>query len=92
MTSRPESPESALRCEELAGLLAARGEIDDATALYERAVAIKRQVLGPRHPDLARTLHDLALLQQSSGLVEEAGALWAEARRILDLEMRRNLP
>ena len=33
---------------------------------------------------LARTLHDLALLQERSGLFEEACALWAEARRILE--------
>jgi hypothetical protein len=64
--------------------LAGRGQVEDATALYERLVAIKREVLGPEHPELARTLHDLAVLQESSGLVEEAGALWAEARRILE--------
>lgn len=84
MTASPESQEIALRFEELAASLIARGQVDDAAVLYQRVVAIKREMLGPEHPELARTLHDLAVLQESSGMVEEAGALWAEARRILD--------
>lgn len=83
MTTSSESQDLALQVEELAASLVGRGQVEDATALYERLVAIKREVLGPAHPDLARTLHDLAVLQESSGRVEQAGALWAEARRIL---------
>jgi hypothetical protein len=83
VTTSSESQDLAVQVEELAESLVGRGQVDDATALYERLVAIKREVLGPDHPDLARTLHDLAVLQESSGRVEQAGALWAEARRIL---------
>jgi hypothetical protein len=83
LTVSRESQE-IVRFEELAAGLAARGQVDDAAAVYEQVVAMKRQVLGPGHPDLARTLHDLALLQEHSGQLEEAGALWAEARRIVD--------
>lgn len=84
LTTSSESQELAVQVEELAAALAGRGQVEDATALYERLVAIKRELLGPGHPDLARSLHDLAVLQESSGQVDEAGALWAEARRIIE--------
>jgi tetratricopeptide (TPR) repeat protein len=80
-----ETYDVALTCHELASLLADEGGVDQAVALYERALAIKRQVLGNEHPEVAATLHNLALLQQGKGAVDEARALWEEARTILEV-------
>jgi tetratricopeptide (TPR) repeat protein len=79
-----ETYDVALSCHELAGLLADEGDIDKAVALYERALAIMRQVLGNEHLEVAATLHNLALLRQGRGAVDEARALWEEARAILE--------
>lgn len=68
----------------LAKFLAGRGQVEQATALYERTVALRRQVLGPEHPEVAITLHNLALLYNAAGRVDDARALWAEARALLD--------
>lgn len=74
----------ARTCHELASHMVAVGDFDEAAALYEQALAIKRRVLGPGHPEVAATLHNLALLRQRTGSIEEARALWAEARTILE--------
>jgi tetratricopeptide (TPR) repeat protein len=69
---------------QLAKFLAGRGKVDQAIALYEHTVAIRRKVLGPEHPEVAITLHNLALLYNAAGRVEEANSMWAEARALLD--------
>jgi tetratricopeptide (TPR) repeat protein len=69
---------------EEAGVLEAEGRLDEAAALYERALSLKRTVHGPNHADVAATLHNLAVLRERMGHAEEAGALWAEARRMLE--------
>jgi tetratricopeptide (TPR) repeat protein len=40
--------------------------------LYQRALAIQEQALGPTHPDLADTMHHLARLREAQGHHEEA--------------------
>ncbi|MGD9100157.1 MAG: FxSxx-COOH system tetratricopeptide repeat protein, partial [Anaerolineae bacterium] len=40
--------------------------------VYERALAIRRQVLGERHPDTAQSLNNLGYLLQAMGDLEEA--------------------
>ena len=69
---------------QLAKFLAGRGKVDQAIALYEHTVTIRREVLGPEHPEVAITLHNLALLYNAAGRVEEANSMWAEARALLD--------
>ena len=45
--------------------LANQGKYDDAEPLYKRALTIKEEVLGPRHPDVASILNNLASLLES---------------------------
>ena len=45
--------------------LANQGKSDDAKPLYKRALAIREETLGPRHPDVALSLNSLAALLQS---------------------------
>ena len=45
--------------------LANQGKHDDAEPLYKRALTIRAKVLGPRLPDVASRLNNLALLLKS---------------------------
>ena len=45
--------------------LANQGKYDDAESLYKRALTIREEVLGPRHPDVASKLNNLASLLKS---------------------------
>jgi tetratricopeptide (TPR) repeat protein len=80
----PDELETAKRAHQLAKRLAAAGEIDEAVALYQEAIAIKQRVLGPSDPEVATTLHNLALLLKSAGRTDEAESIWAEARAVLN--------
>jgi Flp pilus assembly protein TadD len=46
----------------LAGVLAAQGDLDGARPLFERALAIREARLGPDHPDTVRSREKLALV------------------------------
>jgi tetratricopeptide (TPR) repeat protein len=81
---RPDSLELADACHRLATLLAGRGEPDEAALFYERALVIRLERLGPGHPTLAATLHNLALVREATGQTEEARSLWSRARSLLE--------
>lgn len=57
----------------------ARGEWAEAERLYLRSLEIKEKLLGPEHPDLALTLHNLAALFAGTGRAVEAKALYRHA-------------
>jgi hypothetical protein len=57
-----EHPEVAADLDDLALLLQAQGDLASARPLYERALAICEKAPGPKHPDTARTLNNLASL------------------------------
>ena len=50
--------------------------------LYERALAIREKALGPDHPDVAKSLNNLALLYRAQGAYERAGPLYERALAI----------
>ena len=60
-------------------LLDARGKYGEAQAHYERSLAIRRQALGARHPDVARTLNNLAVSVYHQGKLADAETLYREA-------------
>jgi tetratricopeptide (TPR) repeat protein len=63
----------------------ARGKIDEAQALYERALAIREQELGPEHPQVAKSLGDLANLYADGRQdVARADELLQRSRSILE--------
>ena len=45
--------------------LANQGKYDDAEPLCKRALTIREETLGPRHPDVASSLNNLAGLLKS---------------------------
>src|SRR5690606_789830 len=55
------------------------GEFDEAQPLYERALALRRQVHGAEHADVARSLHDLGDLLRVRGEHAPAESLLARA-------------
>ncbi len=59
----PEHPEIADTLHNLADLYGAQGKYEQAEPLYQRALAIREQVLGPEHPATAHTLKSLAELR-----------------------------
>ncbi len=51
----------------------------DAEPLYQRALLIWEQVLGPQHPNTATSLNNLALLYDNQGKYEQAEPLYQRA-------------
>ncbi|HVB22938.1 MAG TPA: tetratricopeptide repeat protein [Ktedonobacteraceae bacterium] len=54
----------------------------DAEPLYQRALQIREQVLGPQHPSTATSLNNLAALYDTQGKYEQAKPLYQRALRI----------
>ncbi|MCB9569548.1 MAG: serine/threonine protein kinase [Myxococcales bacterium] len=61
-----------------------RGDFDAALAAYERALAIFRADLGPRHPSVARALNNIGNALTEKGDLEAAAARLREALAIFE--------
>jgi tetratricopeptide (TPR) repeat protein len=68
-----------------ANLHAKTGAYAEAAELYERALALDEEALGPEHPTVAVVLQNLARQRHEMGAVDEATALYL---RVLDLRER----
>jgi tetratricopeptide (TPR) repeat protein len=66
----------------LGDLLRTAGRMNEAQQHLTEAVRLRRQLLGPRHPDLAKSLNNLALVLRSRNRLEEAEPLYREALTI----------
>lgn len=82
MSSEPH--EAALVCQQRARAAVVDGRLEEAAALYQEVLVLQRELLGPSHPEVAATLHDLAVLHETMGSADHAHALWAEARGLLE--------
>ncbi|MEM6992191.1 MAG: serine/threonine-protein kinase [Myxococcota bacterium] len=51
----------------LAGLVAAAGDVDQARSLHERALRVRIEALGPAHPDVAMSEMNLGLVSMQAG-------------------------
>jgi Tfp pilus assembly protein PilF len=60
--------------------------------MYRQAVAIKEKVLGPRHPELATTLNNLAVLQGKQGKQQHAKQTFRRALAIFEKTLGRAHP
>jgi tetratricopeptide (TPR) repeat protein len=67
---------------ETASYLEDRARYAEAEPLYQRALHIREQSLGPEHPDVAYPLNGLAILYQEQGKSAEAEPLYQRALRI----------
>ena len=56
-----------------------QGKYDEAVPLAERALAIRRKILGEEHPDVATGLNNLAALYENQGRYAEAEPLYQQA-------------
>src|SRR5690606_8262967 len=59
----------------MGGIYAHLGEYDTAADLLQRGLALRRQLHGPRHPDVAESQHSLAVLAWMRGRYDPAEAL-----------------
>ncbi len=71
-------PRYATTLNNLAFLYYAQGRYVEAEPLYQRALAIRENALGPEHPDVATSLNSLAKLYQAQGRNEDAERLLRE--------------
>jgi tetratricopeptide (TPR) repeat protein len=66
----------------LAALVDGSGRLDEAAALYKRALSVFRRKLGPKSSEVGLNLSNLAALRQRQGRPAEAERLYAEALAI----------
>ena len=68
----------------LAALYQSQGKYSEAVPLYQRALAICEQELGPMHPDTANSLWWLATLYEQQKAYEQAEPLYRRAVAIYE--------
>ncbi|MFL5698174.1 MAG: FxSxx-COOH system tetratricopeptide repeat protein [Ktedonobacteraceae bacterium] len=68
-----------------ASYLRDRGQYRQAELLYQRALTICQQMLGPEHPDIVHILYGLASLYKEQGRYEQAELLYQQALHIYRL-------
>lgn len=76
---------------QLATIYMRQGKLYEAGELLWRAQAIERRAYGQTHPDLARTLDNVALLHRAKGDVRGALEAQQAAAEIVETDLRRNL-
>jgi tetratricopeptide (TPR) repeat protein len=77
-------PEAARLLNQAGYYLKERGRYAEAERLYERALAIREQQLGPEHPDTAMSLNNLAALYDNQGKYSQAEPLCKRALAIYE--------
>src|SRR6266567_2328579 len=85
-------PEAARLLNQTAFYLHERAQYPEAEPLYQRALAISEQALGPNHPDTATNLNNLAGLYKSQGKYEQAEPLYQRALAIREQALGPNHP
>jgi len=77
-------PEAARLLHRTGNYLYERGQYMEAEPLHQRALAIRKHVLGPYHPDVAQSLTDLALLYLGQGKYERVEPFHQRAHTIFE--------
>jgi tetratricopeptide (TPR) repeat protein len=75
----PDHVSTAADVAALAALVEGQGRLEEAAALYERALAVFKRKLGKENAEVALNLSSLAALRQEQGRVLEAERLYAQA-------------
>ncbi len=79
---RFEFPEAGRLLNQAGYYLHERARYAEAEPLYQRALSIHENVVGPEHPDTATSLNNLALLYSDQGRFAEAEPLYRRALEI----------
>src|SRR3546814_15304528 len=68
----------------IGGVYVRHGEYEPAGDLLRRGLALRRQLHGPRHPDVSASMHSLAVLDWMPGRHDDAEAMLRDvlARRL----------
>ncbi len=80
----PGHPQIASTANQLALLLQAQGQAEEAESLYRRALTIEEKALGQENPEVARTLFKLAELNHAQRRYEEAESFYERSLAILE--------
>ena len=78
----PGAPRHGPKPQQLGGLYCGQGRYTEGALLFERALRIFEQALGPDHPNVAARLESYAFLLKAVDRPEEAAPLEARARAI----------
>lgn len=70
----------------LGSILQAEGKLEEAEAMYRRALAIRHKLYGDAHPSLSQSLNNLATVLRDQKKLSEAEQLMRES-----LAMRRKI-
>jgi tetratricopeptide (TPR) repeat protein len=81
------SEEAGHLLHETASYLQDHARYTEAEPLYQRALAIREQQLGPEHPDVAQTLSNLANLYNRQGQYTKAEPLYQRALAIREQQL-----
>ena len=73
----------AMIANNLADVLAMRAKYDDATLLYQRAMKINVDKLGPEHPEVSENLNSLGLIAKKRGHYDDALRYYLKAVDII---------
>ncbi len=66
----------------LAQLYSTLGKYAEAEPLFRRSLAIRENSLGPKHPDVAQSLENYAILLRETGRPKKAAEMEARAKAI----------
>jgi serine/threonine-protein kinase len=81
-TIAPDSPEARNALYELASSHFYLGHLDEAEALYQRAIPMFRRQMGDRHPYVADAVANLGSINQQRGRYQEAERYFREAMEL----------
>ena len=87
-----EHPDTALSLNNLAGLYRVQGKYKQAELLFQCALAIREQQLGPDHPDTASSQWWLASLAHEQGKYAKAKVLYEQALRVFEQQLGADHP
>jgi tetratricopeptide (TPR) repeat protein len=79
-----DHPATSYSLSNLALLYRHQGKYEQARSLYQRALKIRQQTLGPEHPRVAQTLSNIAQTLTLQGRYEEAEPLSQQALAIFE--------
>jgi len=85
-------PEATNMLNQAGVYLVKRAQYEQAEPLFQRALAIREQVLGANHPDTAQSLNNLAYLYRAQGQYEQAEPLYKRALAIYEQVLGANHP